>query len=124
MARRVTINRLVQEDVAEGERPKPVVYFDEQAKGCVLNKTNKNNLVAIMGTDYTTWPGKTIELYPCNVDYKGQSVLAIRMRQHVPPAAAAPTSPPAPVVATPTPAAEAPTLPATEAAEDLPTNWG
>jgi hypothetical protein len=60
---------------------KPMVTFQEIDKGFVLNKTNKNSIVAVLGTAETDdWVGKQITLFPTTVDFSGKQVEAIRVR--------------------------------------------
>ena len=76
---RVTIDRVDIEEISGGER-KPVMYFQNKEKGLVLNKTNSNNISASYGYETEDWNGKIVELFEMMVDFKGQSVPAIRVR--------------------------------------------
>jgi hypothetical protein len=85
----VTIDRV---DSAEFEndgkkRTKPVVHFKNPGiKPLVANKTNSMMIAAALGsTDYTTWPGKQVRLYPELVPFKGQVVEAVRIKRALPP---------------------------------------
>lgn len=79
----VTMSHVVIEDVGDGER-KPVLYFQGKNKGLVLNKTNSGTIAAVYGDDTEAWNGKLIVLYPAMVDFRGDSVEAIRVRTPMP----------------------------------------
>ena len=63
-----------------GDDQRPILYFVGKDKGCVLNKTNKNAIVGIYGTETDEWTGKPIELFVALVDYQGKQTEAIRIR--------------------------------------------
>jgi hypothetical protein len=68
------------EAVVDGEDDKPVVYFENQSKALVLNKTNSNSLEELSGSDETDdWVGLRISLYATKVDFQGRRVPAIRI---------------------------------------------
>ena len=76
-----TIKSFRTELVAEGEPSKPVLYFEEVAKGLVLNKTNGRIIERIVGSPETDeWIGKKIQLYTAMVEFKGDMVEAIRIK--------------------------------------------
>lgn len=75
----VIMQRVEMEDVG-GEDKKPVLYFKDQQKGVVLNKTNSRIIAKTFGDDTDDWGGKTITLYPAMVEFKGDMVEAIRVR--------------------------------------------
>lgn len=78
----VVIERIQIEDV--GDETKPVLYFQNKAKGMVLNKTNANNIALVYGDETDDWLGKELVLYPTMVDFQGRSVPAIRVRVPAP----------------------------------------
>ena len=57
----LTIKRVSMETVVKGEE-KPVLFFNERAKGMVLNKTKTKVLEASFGDDTDGWVGKKIRL--------------------------------------------------------------
>lgn len=63
-----------------GTDTKPVLYFKGATKGLALNKTNAKNIAAVYGDDMDDWSGQEIVLFPAMVDYKGETVEAIRVR--------------------------------------------
>src|SRR5262249_33674811 len=76
----VKISEVVMESIMDGEDDQPVVYFEGQAKGLVLNVTNWNMLEELSGSDESDdWTGLTIALYVTNVDFQGRRVPAIRI---------------------------------------------
>ena len=79
----VVIERVELEDVGDTER-KPVLHFQARTKGLVLNKTNSRVIAAQYGDDTDSWTGQSLALFPAMVDFRGDSVEAIRVK--VPPA--------------------------------------
>lgn len=74
----VTIDSVKMEQL--GDDKKPVLYFVGKDKGLVLNKTNTNALIDILGSDDSDdWTDKRVVLYTTKVDYQGKRVLAIRI---------------------------------------------
>ena len=78
----------------EGEDElKPCLYFRNQKKGLVLNKTNGLTLAAAYGDDSEAWPGRVVALYATTTQFGGKLVPCVRLR--IP---AAPATPAAPIV--------------------------
>lgn len=78
----VTIKGVKMETVAQDGDIKPVVYFDGQSKGLVLNKTNTRKIIGIAGTAETDeWTGKIIQIYPTETEFAGETVECIRVRE-------------------------------------------
>ena len=73
----VRIESVQMEDI--GTDSKPVVYFMGKDRGLVLNKTNANAIVDVLGDDTDHWHGKTITLFPAKTDYAGKLVDCIRI---------------------------------------------
>lgn len=63
-----------------GDDAKPIVYFQHQKKGMVLNKTNARKIADTYGDDMDDWIGRELILFPAMVDFKGDTVEAIRVR--------------------------------------------
>jgi hypothetical protein len=74
----VTVKSLKQEQL--GDDDKFILYFNEQKKGLVLNKTNTKIIEAEYGRETDDWTGQKIVLYPTVVEFKGDMVEAIRVR--------------------------------------------
>ncbi len=77
---KVTINRVVFEEIGQNKDEKPVVYFEKVKKGLILNKTNATEIAATHGKQMDGWTGKEIELFSTMVPFQGQNVAAIRVR--------------------------------------------
>jgi hypothetical protein len=80
----VTIRAVEMEDIGQGQKKerKPVVYFEGKQKGLVLNKTNANMIQKIAGSpDTDDWAGVKIRLVAAEVEFQGDSVQAVRVRQ-------------------------------------------
>ena len=75
---RVTIQALKREDV--GGEQKVIVAFSNATKQLILNKTNARAIAKALGDETKTWLGKDILLVPAQVDFKGDTVDAIRIR--------------------------------------------
>jgi hypothetical protein len=74
----VVIDRVELEDI--GGEQKPVLHFKGKDRGLVLNKTNSNAVVGIVGTDETDdWGGAAVVLYPSMTDFQGKRVACIRI---------------------------------------------
>jgi hypothetical protein len=67
------------EDIGDTDR-KPVLHFQGKNRGLVLNKTNSRTIAAAYGDHTEAWNGKPVILYPAMVDFRGDSVEAIRVR--------------------------------------------
>lgn len=65
-----------------GEDKKPVVYFEEDDRGLVLNKTNAMTLKGLHGLDTDAWVGNKATLFPTQTDFQGRQVAAIRVRMN------------------------------------------
>ena len=73
-----------------------MLYFTKGPKGLVLNVTNAKTIVKVYGDDTANWTGRPIEIYPTQVEFKGDLVDGIRIRvPDVEPSAATAAVPPA-----------------------------
>lgn len=87
----VKISGVKVESVGQGQESKPVVYFAGKQKGMVLNKTNANKIANIAGSqDTDEWTDVTVQIYPTETEFGGETVECIRVR---PPKAAAKKAP-------------------------------
>jgi hypothetical protein len=89
----LVIDRVEFENIGDDDR-KLVIYFTKAKKGLVLNKTNSKTIAATYGDDTDGWSGKSIVLFPAMVDFRGDTVEAIRVRVPQNKVAAAPKSVP------------------------------
>lgn len=97
----VTIKGIRCEEMQDNEgakEDKPVLYFNQHAKGMVLNRTNADRISAVYGDESDEWRGKSITLYTEQVTAFGKTTNAIRVRVAKKPvvATAAATAPAAP----------------------------
>lgn len=77
----------------QGSDTKWVLYFNEHAKGMVLNVTTIRVLEAAFGDDSDNWIGKRVKVYvDPNVSFQGRVVGGLRLMP--PKKAAAPKAPP------------------------------
>ncbi|MDA2926321.1 hypothetical protein MYX78_03645 [Acidobacteria bacterium AH-259-G07] len=74
----LTINSVEAEEFQE--KKKAVVYFEENEKGLILNRTNANAIAQLYGDVIADWPGERIQLFATQVDFRGNQTLAIRVR--------------------------------------------
>ncbi len=77
---KVTINKVIFEEIGQDKDKKPVMYFADVKKGLVLNKTNATTIGAVHGQELEGWTGREIELFSMMVPFQGQNVAAIRCR--------------------------------------------
>ena len=77
---KVTIDKVVFEEIGQNKDKKPVMYFEKVQKGLILNKTNATTIGAVYGQEFEGWTGKEIELFSMSVPFQGQNVPAIRVR--------------------------------------------
>lgn len=71
-------------DGKNGKEQKVVLSFENKEKTLVCNVTNSRIIASQLGDDIENWPGNTITLYPTKVDFGGEMVDAIRVRDIVP----------------------------------------
>ena len=86
----LTIRFFKIEEVGQDGQEKPVLYFNEETPGLVLNKTNSNIVSSVYGYETDEWVGKPLELYKDLVPFNGQIVAGIRVRIPPSPAPAGP----------------------------------
>jgi hypothetical protein len=90
--------KAVTEEVFEkdGKREKkPVLWFTNDDRGLVLNKTTNRTIRGAFGDPFAGWIRKIIVVFPTMVDLRGKMTPALRVRIP-PPKAAAPQQPTAP----------------------------
>lgn len=73
---------------------KLVVWFTNDERGLVLNKTNNRAIRGAYGDDTAGWVGKIIVVFPTMVDMRGKMTPALRVR--IPPPKQAAAAAPAP----------------------------
>ena len=75
------IRELKVEAVGQQKETKPVLYFFDEQKGLVLNKTNSMTIARLYGNDFSMWSGKPIECFSIPVEFSGEMRDAIRVRE-------------------------------------------
>ena len=82
----LTIIAVDEETLGQGSDAdiKSVVFFSETPKGLVLNKTNAKAIASLYGDESDDWAGNKIRLYATEVDFKGEQMLALRVRLRAP----------------------------------------
>jgi hypothetical protein len=103
--KKLRIKTITEEQIGMGKEKeqKLVVWFTNDPRGLVLNRTNNRTIRGAFGDACDGWAGKIIVVFPTQDEFRGRMVPVIRVRIPTPkqnsPAAAA--SPPAPLMADP-----------------------
>src|SRR6516225_5481126 len=74
------IKNVTEELVGEEQEKKPVLWFTNDERGLVLNKTNIRTLAGAYGDPMKDWIGKIIVVFPTMADFRGRMVDALRVR--------------------------------------------
>jgi len=82
----VTVETIKSE---RGEDEQLVVWFTNDKRGLVLNKTNNRTLRGVFGDDVAGWKEKIIVIFKTMVDFRGKMVPGLRVRIPTPKQAAA-----------------------------------
>jgi hypothetical protein len=78
---KATIDHVCIEEVGQANDKKPVLYFREDRKPMILNKTNGNTIALKFGGDTDDWAGAAIIVYTTPVaDPSGKTVEGLRVR--------------------------------------------
>ena len=80
----VEILQVEMETFPGEDRPKPVLTFKGRDKGLVLNITNARAIAKRYGDETRDWEGGEIVLITREVDFKGETVEAIRIKVEAP----------------------------------------
>jgi len=78
--RKFRMKTVTEEMVGTEKEKKLVVWFTNDAKGLVLNKTNNRVLRGAFGDDTVGWAKKIIIVFTMMVDMRGQIVPGLRVR--------------------------------------------
>jgi hypothetical protein len=84
----LVISYAEEKEVGRNNELRPVLFFEGERRGMVLNKHNARFLAAMLGDDSEGWAKKRVTLYPTQVDFAGVPTNTIRLR--IPTGAAAP----------------------------------
>jgi hypothetical protein len=79
-AKKLRIKGVTEEEIGQDKQKKLVVWFDNDPRGLVLNKTNNRTLRGAFGDDCAGWKGKIIIVYPTNGEFQGRMVPVLRVR--------------------------------------------
>lgn len=83
----LTIDKIYEDEVKNqhGTETKPVIYWIEDAKPMILNKTNRDSITKLHGrrTKSNNWHGKKIALYAAP-ESKSADGFALRIRPYLP----------------------------------------
>jgi hypothetical protein len=93
--RMMTIRAIKLEEIGQDKTSKPVLFFSEETRGMVLNKTNAAMIAHTYGNETDSWLGRPVELHVEPVQFQGRVVDAIRVSIPPPPAPAHVAVPPA-----------------------------
>ena len=110
--RKFKIKSVTVEPIGAGKdkEDKLVVWFTNDKRGLVLNRTNNRTIRGAYGDDTAGWVGKIIIVFPTMAEFRGEMKPALRVRIPPPkgsngqPAAKPATPPPAPAAAAINPA--------------------
>jgi hypothetical protein len=93
------IKKVTEEELGVGKdkEVKLVVWFTNEERGLVLNKTNLRTLRGAFGDDTAGWADKVIVVFPTEVDVRGKMGLGLRVRIPPPKKPAATAEPAQPV---------------------------
>lgn len=82
----LTIREVGQERIGQGKdaADKFVLYFVDEDRGLVLNKTNVGTIAKLHGDDTDDWIGKDVTLFATEVQFQSEMVEAIRVRSKPP----------------------------------------
>jgi hypothetical protein len=80
--KKLRIKSVAEESVGAGaeQRKCLVVWFTNDERGLVLNKTNNRTMRGAFGDDCAGWAGKIVVLFPSTVDLRGKMVPSLRVR--------------------------------------------
>ena len=89
--KKLRIKTVTEEVVGVGaeQQKKLVVWFTNDERGLVLNKTNNRCLRGTFGDDCAGWVGKIVVVFPSTTDLRGKLVPSLRVRIPPPKQAAA-----------------------------------
>jgi hypothetical protein len=105
--KKLRISKVTVEVLGMGDdkERKPVVWFTNDERGLVLNKTNLRALQGKFGDNMEAWAGKIITVFPTMTDLRGKLTAALRVR--IPPPKQATTAGNGQAVPQPKPASPA-----------------
>ena len=104
--RKFKIKSVTVEPIGAGKdkEDKLVVWFTNDKRGLVLNRTNNRTIRGAYGDDTAGWVGKIIIVFPTMAEFRGTMGLALRVR--IPPPKQGSQAPKPPPPPPPVPASE------------------
>jgi hypothetical protein len=72
----------------DDKQRKPILWFTNDERGLVLNKTNRHTLQGAFGDTMDSWAGEVVVLFSTIVEMRGKMVPALRVRIPAPKQAA------------------------------------
>jgi hypothetical protein len=80
--KKLRVKAVAEETVGVGaeQQKKLVVWFTNDERGLVLNKTNNRTMRGAFGDDCAEWAGRVVALFPSTVDLRGKMVPSLRVR--------------------------------------------
>lgn len=97
--RTMTMSHVDVESMQQSGEEKPCLYFIEEERGMVLNRTNAATIEGLYGGETSAWDGKPIAVYRATTNFSGRRVPCIRVKAPAgaPPAAPSPQPAAAPI---------------------------
>ena len=80
------IKGVYSEPVGQDKEMKPIIYFEGEERGMVLNVTNGRMIAHLYGNETDNWKGEEVEVYKELVSFQGKPMDGIRVRQPTAPA--------------------------------------
>jgi len=113
------ISKVTAEALGQGDNKerKPIVWFTNEERGLVLNKTNLRALQGAFGDNMEAWAGKIIVIFPTMADMRGKLTPALRVR--IPPPKQATMAGNGQAASQPKPASPAPSKSTTEQLDEF-----
>jgi hypothetical protein len=78
--KKLKIKNVTEEQIGPDKEKKLCVWFTNDARGLVLNKTNNRTIRGAFGDDTAGWIGKIIVLFPTTDEFRGRMVPVLRVR--------------------------------------------
>jgi hypothetical protein len=81
-AKKLRIKEITEEEIGAGKdkEKKLCVWFTNDQRGLVLNRTNNRTLRGAFGDVCDGWKGKIVVVFPTQDDFRGRMVPVLRVR--------------------------------------------
>jgi hypothetical protein len=86
--KKLRIKNVTEEQIGTDKDKDLVVWFANDKRGLVLNRTNNRTIRGAFGDPVDGWTNKVIVLFPTQADFRGRMVPALRVRIPAPKQAA------------------------------------